>query len=69
METQDFIATDQSSVWLFEPRTEAAQRFVREKLSLDEWLWQGQRFVVDYLTAGALAEDLQEEGFQVVTMH
>ncbi len=69
MATQDFVITDQASVWLFEPRTEAAQRFVREKLNFDEWLWLGRRFAVDYLAAGALAEDLQEEGFRVVTKH
>ncbi|WP_363350927.1 hypothetical protein [Methylocystis echinoides] len=69
MTRQDFIVTDQSSVWLFEPLTEAAQRFVRESVNVDEWLWQGQRFVVDYLSAGALAEDLQDEGFSVVTKH
>ncbi len=69
MTTQDFIVTDQASVWLFEPLTEAAQEFVREKLSFEEWLWEGRRFVVDYLAAGALAEDLQDEGFSVVTKH
>lgn len=69
MTTQDFIVTDQASVWLFEPLSEAAQRFVREKLSFDEWLWLDRRFAVDYLAAGALTEDLQDEGFQVVTKH
>ncbi len=69
MSTQDFVITDQASVCLFEPLTEAARRFVREKLNFDEWLWLGQRFAVDYLAAGALTEDLQEEGFLVVTKH
>ncbi len=58
-----------SLIWLFEPRTEAAQRFVREKLNFHDWLWLGRRFAVDYLAAGALTEDLQEEGFRVVTKH
>lgn len=69
MATQDFIVTDQASVWLFEPLTEAAQEFVREKLNFDEWLWQGPSFAVDYLAAGALTEDLRDEGFMVVTKH
>jgi hypothetical protein len=69
MTTQDFIVTDQSSVWLFEPLTEAAQRFVRQQVALDEWLWLGQRFAVDYLAAPALAEDLENEGFMVETRH
>lgn len=69
MATQDFIVTDQASVWLFEPLTEAAQQFVRDRLTFDEWLWQGQRFAVDHLAAGALTEDLRDEGFMVVTKH
>lgn len=67
--TQDFLITDQEGVWLFEPMTEAALRFVREKVSFDEWLWRGQSFVVDYRRAGALAEDLGDEGFTLVTRH
>jgi hypothetical protein len=67
--TQDFIVTDQVSVWLFEPLTEAAQRFVREKVSLEEWLWQGQSFAVDYRDAAILADELAEEGFMVITKH
>jgi hypothetical protein len=69
MRTQDFVVTDQACVWLFEPLTEAAQRFVREKLNFDEWLWLDRRFAVDYLAAGALTEDLEDEGFLVVTKH
>jgi hypothetical protein len=49
--------------------TEAAQRFVREKLNFDEWLWLDRRFAVNYLAAGPLTEDLQDEGFLVVTKH
>ncbi|MGJ0504741.1 MAG: hypothetical protein ACR65X_13580 [Methylocystis sp.] len=67
--TQDFIVTDQASVWLFEPLSEAAQRFVRENVYFDEWLWEGQRYAVDFRSAGALAEDLLDEGFKVVTKH
>ncbi|MGJ0392624.1 MAG: hypothetical protein ACR650_07675 [Methylocystis sp.] len=67
--TQDFLITDQAGVWLFEPLSEAAQKFVREKVNLDEWLWRGQSFVVDYRGAGALAEDLEDEGFKVATLH
>ncbi len=69
MTTQDFIVTDQSSVWLFEPLTEAARRFVRQNVNMDEWLWMDRQFVVDYLAAGALAEELQDEGFTVATRH
>jgi hypothetical protein len=67
--TQDFIVTDQASVWLFEPLSEAAQRYVRENMSFDEWLWEGQCFVVDFRNAGGLTEDLLDEGFQVATKH
>lgn len=64
--TRDFIVTDQASVWLFEPLSEAAQRFVRENVYFDAWLWEDQRYAVDFRTAGALAEDLLDEGSQVV---
>ncbi len=67
--THDFLITDQAGVWLFEPVTESALKFVREKLNLDEWLWSGQSLVVDYRGAGALAEDLEDEGFTVATRH
>ncbi len=70
MATQDFVITDQESVWLFKPLTKAAQEFVRGgHVGLEEWLWDGQVFVVDYRPAGALAEDLQEEGFKLKTAH
>lgn len=59
-----FIA-DQEGVWLFEPVTEAALSFVRKKVTFDEWLLRGQSFVVDYRGAGALAEDLEDEGCPV----
>jgi hypothetical protein len=67
--TQDFLITDQVGAWLFEPMTEAALKFVGEKVNFDEWLWRGQSFVVDYRGAGALAEDLEDEGFTVVARH
>ncbi len=70
MATQDFVITDQASVWLFEPLTKAAQEFVRGgHVGLEEWLWDGQVFAVDYRTAGALAEELQDEGFTLKTAH
>ncbi len=65
----DFIVTDQASVWLFEPLTEEAEKFIRENVGFDEWLWQAKSLVVDYRDAGALSEDLQDEGFVVVTKH
>jgi hypothetical protein len=67
--TQDFLITDQVGAWLFEPMSEAALKFVRDKGNVDEWLWRGQSFVVDYRGAGALAEDLEDEGFAVTTRH
>ncbi len=67
--TQDFIVTDQAGVWSFEPLSEAAQNFVRDKADVDEWLWCGKLFVVDYRSGGALAEDLEDEGFTVITRH
>ena len=67
--TQDFIITDQTGVWLFEPLSEAAQNFVRDKVGVDEWLWCGKAFVVDYRGAGAIADDLEDEGFTVTTRH
>ncbi|WP_424360362.1 hypothetical protein [Methylocystis parvus] len=67
--TQDFLISDQTGVWLFEPLTEAAKNFVRNYLSFDELLWQEQSLVVDYRDAGALAEDLAEEGFKIATRH
>ncbi len=70
MATQDFVITDQASVWLFKPLTKAAQEFVRGgHVGLEEWLWRGQALVVDYRTAGALAEELQDEGFTLKTVH
>lgn len=67
--TQDFLISDQTGVWLFEPLTEAARNFVRDYLSFDEPLWRDQSLVVDYRDAGALAEDLAEEGFAIATRH
>lgn len=67
--TKDFIVTDQTGVWLFEPLSEAAQNFVRDKADVDEWLWFGKVFAVDYRAGGGLAEDLEDEGFTVITRH
>jgi hypothetical protein len=67
--TQDFLISDQTGVWLFEPLTEAARNFVLNCLSFDELLWREQSLVVDYRDAGALAEDLAEEGFSIATRH
>jgi hypothetical protein len=67
--TQDFLISHQVGVWLFEPVTEAALKFVREQVNFDEWLWCGQSFVVDHRGAGVLAEDLEDEGFIVATRH
>jgi hypothetical protein len=67
--TQDFLVTDQIGAWLFEPVTEGALKFVREKVSFDEWMWSGRSFVVDYRDGGALAEDLEDQGFTIATLH
>jgi hypothetical protein len=67
--TQDFLISDQTGVLLFEPLTEAAKNFVRNYLSFDELLWREQSLVVDYRDAGALAEDLEDEGFAIKTQH
>jgi hypothetical protein len=67
--TQDFLVTDQTGAWLFEPVTEGALKFVREKVSFDQWMWCGKSFVVDYRDGGALAEDLEDQGFIVMTRH
>ncbi len=65
----DFIVTDQASVWVFEPVTENARKFIREHASFDECLWQDQALVVDYRDAGALNDDLLDEGFVVIARH
>ncbi len=69
--TQDFVITDQASVWVFEPRSEAARKFVRDNLTVEDedWLWLGLSFIVDYRMAGAVAEELEDEGFSLVTQH
>ena len=67
--TQDFIITDQASVWLFEALSEAAQKFMRNNVDLDECPCSGQSFAVDFRSAGALAEDLEDEGFTLATRH
>jgi hypothetical protein len=67
--TLDFVVTDQASVWLFEPLTEEAKKFIRENVGSDEWFWQDHSFVVDYRDAGALSEDLLDEGFVIETRH
>jgi hypothetical protein len=66
---QDFLIIDQVGVWLFEPLTEAAQKFVHDELNFDEWLWRGRCFAVGYREAGSLAEDLEDQGFTVATRH
>ena len=40
--TLDFVVTDQTGVWLFEPLTEEAKNFIREKVGFDECFWQAQ---------------------------
>lgn len=35
-------------------------------MGLEEWLWCGRAFVVDHRGGGALAEDLEDEGFTVI---
>jgi hypothetical protein len=67
--TLDFVVTDQTGVWLFEPLTEEAKNFIREKVGFDECFWQAQSLVVDYRDAGVLSEDLRDEGFVVATRH
>ncbi len=65
----DFVVPDPVGVWLFEPLTEEAKNFIRENVGFDECIWQAQSLVVDYRDAGVLSEDLQDEGFVVVTRH
>ena len=67
--TPDFIVTDQVSVWLFEPLSEAAFKFVRDNMDLEECPCCGQSFAVDYRNGGLLADDLECEGFSLMTRH
>ena len=67
--TQDFLITDQVGVGLLQPLSEAARNFVRDYLSFDELLWREESLVVDYRDAGALAEDVEDEGFAIKTQH
>ena len=67
--TQDFLVTDQASVWLFKPLNEIALKFVRDSVNFDELLWRGNFIVADFRDAGVLAEELEDEGFSVVTRH
>ncbi len=61
--TQDFLITDQAGVWLFEPLSESARKFLHRYMNFEEWPLIGESLAVDYRGAGALAEDLEDEGF------
>ncbi len=67
--TQDFIVTEEASVWLFEPLTKAAQDFLRRAVDPEEWFWRGRSLVIDDRMAGALAEELSDEGLTLDRMH
>lgn len=67
--TQAFSVTDQVTVCLFEPLTEAVQRIVRESVNFEERPWQGPSFAVDYHDAAALTDDHIAEGSLVMTRH
>lgn len=67
--TQDFLITDNAGVWLFEPLSEAAIRFTCVNANFDELLWRGKALVVDFRGAAALVDDLEDEGFTLVTRH
>ncbi len=61
----DFRITDEGPVWMFEPISDLARKFVDQNLPLDKRLWVGARFAIDHRAAEYLADQLEVEGFSL----
>ena len=59
----DFIvhAEGYATVWIFEPKSEAAKAFIEEgNLEIEDWQWSGKSFAVDHRPARELAHWLAD---------
>jgi hypothetical protein len=65
----DFIVVDQAIVWMFQPLTDAARRFVQDKVTGEDIFRRDLSFFVDHRMAEAIFEDLEAEGFSLITRH
>ncbi len=61
----DFRITDEGPVWMFEPISDTARKFVQQNVPLDKRLWIGSRFAIDHRAAEYLADQLEVEGFSL----
>ena len=61
----DFVVSDQGTIWVFNPLTNAARVFSRNELGLESWQWLGDGFAVDHRPAILQAEQLANEGWKL----
>lgn len=61
----DVIVTNEGTIFLFEPRTEAAREWVREHVQLEGWQWFGPAFCVEHRFALDLAQGMTDDGLVV----
>lgn len=60
----DVIVSDEGSIWLFYPRSEAAQAWWAEHVDPDA-LTYGRNFVVEHRFARDIVDGLAAEGFTI----
>ena len=61
----DFSISDQGSLVMFSPQSEAAKAFVEEKVDVPGWAWLGNAFGVEHRMADGLIEGIEAEGLSV----
>jgi hypothetical protein len=64
MET-DFRISDQGSIVLIEPVSDAAREWTAENVQLENWQWLGPAFTVDHRMADPLIAAIVDDGFAV----
>ncbi|MCI0558137.1 MAG: hypothetical protein MN733_06550 [Nitrososphaera sp.] len=65
MTTADFDITNDRSIMVFTPLTEAAKDWVEKNVHLEDWQRLGKGFGVDYRFAGNLIDGIICDGLTV----
>jgi hypothetical protein len=66
MVTADFSVSNNGSVWIVTPQSEAFKTFLEENVSLEGWQRIGKGFAMDHRVAAGFVEQMvSSEGFTV----
>ena len=61
----DVLISDQGSLFLVTPMSEAARDWVSENVQLEGWQWMGISFAVEWRFAQDLISGMQGDGLEV----